>query len=540
MAKEQDLAQLREEYLQLSARISRFSLVSLLLLFLLVMAFSRAFSRINGAEVRALIARIEHLRPVSEREPELSYVFSVLLRNERSAPSEGQAQPKEVSPLEPKQAAEEQKELEEKMEGLAEEWFSIHSSILGTPMNLDLRYWILLLPLLIGGGAVYLYILRVKQAVVAAIAAHFLEKTDAAEESILDRLLFEKPDGSSAYARFPARLEAFACIASVVSLSGYFLLVALPLWPLWDKAYPSILLEGLVTGTVYVAAGCLLIRSRLWHQAEDLTGVFRPQTWIDRSRLGLIKPRRWLSRLPNPLRQPRRKMLVGSALVLLTLFLSMTTSCLSDREDLNATRAKGYEVVLAQEDWMNWFTSTLVENDPWFKDDLGGLTPQMDRAAYTLSLILAIATLILLAIPAVSQNSQWWRRLALLAGCLGIYYLSDLFYVNTFRYPFPAETLVYHFSWVVPTILLVRFRFSLREDVRTRWLPLRRILLVLFLPGIFGSIYLLGVMTLAFSVYGYPVFLLGILLVAWGYQQLVNRFLPLPSAPSHTLHTAGR
>ncbi|HEX5716274.1 MAG TPA: hypothetical protein VF179_08950 [Thermoanaerobaculia bacterium] len=516
MATERNLADLREEYRNLASQSFRIGWVSVLSLLLLVIAFSRAFSRVDSAEVDDLLKGINDLSKNTRREPEISYVFRGLFDKIQTAGRNFQTLPDDVEPEGSEQAEEKQRALEIKLDRLAEEWFSIDSSILGTPLNLDLRYWIVLLPIVIGGGGGLLYILRVKQSIVAAVAARLLERAEPSERPVLDRLLFEGP-GSTAYSTFPAQPETIAYLGAVVGLSGYLLSVALPVWPLWEGVGPSLLLSALVAGTVYVSAICITIRSRLWQQAQDLAEVSRPPGWSDRAGAWLARPRGWLARR-NPFRQPRRKLLAGGSLVLLTLILTMATSC---DEQGNELEAKGYELIFPSEEWMDWPTSSWVEKDPWFQADLGGLSSQMDRAAYVLALALAMTALAVTFNRTVLQSPRALRVLALLAGSLLVYFLSDLAAIIAMA-SFPGAALVYHFLWVIPLFLLLRFRFSKHEGNRARWSTTRRALLVLYLPGVFASFTTLYFFVVFFGVLGYPVFYLGLIPLSLGYLQLAD------------------
>lgn len=527
MVNGQNLPKLREEHRQLSSEISRLAIVSILLLFLLVMVFSRAFSRVNEDKVRDLIHRIEQLQKTSGEAKDLSYVFGSSGAFFMSPDEKIEATREETQ-----RAAAEQKRLEQELESQAEAWFSIEISILGSSLTLDLRYWIALLPLLVGGGGGYLYVFHVKRAIVAALAARVLEEAGPDESSILDRLLFDKSRGSAAYSAFPDQIEAFAYIATVLGLLGYLLSVVSSIWPLWDEIGPSVLLSGMVATAVYVTGGCLFIRSRLWRQAQDLTGIVPPPVWRPRRQPFLETSRRWLSRL-NPLRQPRRKLLTGGALILLTLGLSVTSSC----ENGEVVKAKGYELVLAQEEWMVWPTAELVDNDPWFPADLGGFSPRMDQVVYLISLLLAASTLVLLCRPHVLDGARWMPLVSLLAGCLLAYFLSDLLTVIA-QFSIPGKSLVYHFSWILPAFLLARFRFARSEELRSRWPTLYRTLLVIYLPALFASLSFLFILILISEV-GYYVFLLGIFLLARGYLQLVPHTVEQPAISQGALAAPG-
>jgi hypothetical protein len=164
-----------------------------------------------------------------------------------------------------------------------------------------------------------------------------------------------------------------------------------------------------------------------------------------------------------------------------------------------------------------------------------GLLPQefvrasvnyLGRGVYSFAIVAAVFTLLLLVVAWV-HRPQWLRKrklltaMAALTGTIALFALADYAWVGLGVFIFwPEPALLWVFAWLVPVILWLRFALSSQPSVKARWPRVRSGLVILYLPLVLchSGLVILGV--LETGLWGLPVYLFGVLLLASGYLRL--------------------
>jgi hypothetical protein len=332
---EKELDVLGKEQEKLSGTISRFALITFALLLSFVVAFSRAYQKIDAGEVRSQVAEARRLGHISGESPDLSYIY-LLFPEEAHA-----AAPITREPTQQEMAAATQKRLliEKALEEQAKTWFNIKVAALGSSLEIDLRYCIFLLPLLFWASAVRLHLLMRKEYTVRELASHIVRSADAAEATRLDHLLYDQsPRSPTAYARQPARIERAAYLAAVGATLAYLFIDGRNFWILWGWTNLGKIAGVLASITFYLWLYCHAATLRLDAQLQSMVGLSPRTCWTDKLRDRLS---RWSAKVRAPLRaRPRLSMSTGCLLISTTLLLGMARSC-----DNQSVRYKGYELL---------------------------------------------------------------------------------------------------------------------------------------------------------------------------------------------------
>jgi hypothetical protein len=510
-----DLERLREEHQQLASRLSRLALIGISLLFVLVNAFARAYGRVNGEEVRVALQDIKQLEKISGERPNLPYILQVFSDSSDSEKEEepaeqaaSEASPSESQPVDveaKRRALERQHVIALELEKKADEWFTISPSLLGTSLEIDVRYWILLLPVLFLAMGSYFYIGRIKLMLLRRIGAYRLQHGPD-DGTVLDHLLFRAGWGrSTSYLQHPAQLENFLFRLGILGLILQLIIAGWPFWSSLDKNLLRGLLSVLAILIFYVAAYARSAARGLEMEVADLLGQTPRVALVDRIGIKMLEWSRRASRLPR--RRPHISLTGGSLLTLLSLALATATSC-------NAGPRKGYELILGLNDAL-WFTA----------DGFSGISDQfLGRTIYTASQVVALLTIALLVASSFNsrlRQRKWpcawlWRAsgivsLFLLVDCgivapLGVSILSDML------------RLIY---WVVPVCLWYFYTLTKKTERRDRWPAVRSALLVLYTPVLILAIPTL-VSKARSGLTGLPVYLTGFFLLTAGYLGLAE------------------
>lgn len=330
---ESELKLLREEQRRLATAISRFSFVSLALVLLFVIAFSRAYDQIDVSDVRRQVAEVRRLGRISSKGPDLSYVYLLFPESALAIDT------KQYSVAEQVAARNSRLALEKSLEEQAKKWFMVKISALGSDLEFDLRYWIFFLPLLLWASALRLGILTEKEQAVKDIAANIVTKSDAKEITRLDRLLFgDTPGSATPYARQPVRIERLAYISCLTISLVYLFVEGWHFWRLWGPANLLKIAGVLASITFYLYIYGRAVRLSIASQAQTFTEVTPYRHRFVKTREFL---KRFADRTFSPVRRrPRLSISTGSLLVVLTLFLGVARSCDSD-----STRYTGYDLL---------------------------------------------------------------------------------------------------------------------------------------------------------------------------------------------------
>lgn len=362
-----------------------------------------------------------------------------------------------------KLAAECQRKLEADLESSAQKWFGVEPPIPGVKMNLDLRYWIFILPPLFFLSAIYLHILRMKIELLKAVAASRLSHANWAEITEVDRLYFE---GNSPYMRFPSNMGAGIFIACYLFLPVYLFLSGASFWSYWATSSLVVLGFVIMSFALYSFSYAHFVTVRVNREISRLTNLPIKHTFTDKA---LGKSKHILQRVAHLL-NPRIPLSSGALLILLTLWLTITkTGC-------EATPYKGYQVLLGEEG-ADWYTSLgLFEGTSLFLSTIG-------RVTYAMALMLAAVTILIIIIPrmypTMERNARLRKALLAIAGAVLILGIIDF---STQSGLFPVQEGVIRLT-ISAVILGVWIRLALSDEKRRqKWIRIRPPLLIFSIP----------------------------------------------------------
>lgn len=432
-----DLDALRSECEELSKKRFRAAFVSLVLLFVTVLAFTRAFQRIDEGEARTRIDEIAKLARTADTTIfDVSYVFERALAEAIDSHA-GVPAAKDGAELVAARRQLETKSSE--LEQLAAKWFSIELPLGGANVELDLRHWLPLLPLILWASWAYLGIAGAKLRVVRQLAGT-LVTTDG---SPLDRLHFS---GSQTYTKYPDVLAARTYGVIVVVLIGYFVIVGAPMWQLLVSGDGELVplygfvLELLLVPSYFVAALISWTHWRLHREAAAIAGAaatpLRSERLLQWLRRGAGRVTSWLGRVP------RTVVTIGSAAVIISPFTMLAKTCDEDPRS-------GADLLLGRND-VNWFTSGTLFNESWL--------PHLGRAFYAATILLALVVL-----TSAIKRSLWLRaapRLRPFAAAAALFMLVETGYVFFVSGWFLGNDPIRIAAVVVPLLLLRRGRLS--------------------------------------------------------------------------------
>ncbi len=523
-----DLEELTKEHKDLSDQLRRAAILSLTVLALFVISFSRACQKANGEEAKEIMCQLKKTAIKTDQAADVSYIFEKFdfsdavcfepctAHSPGPVPSPTPLSFTEPSPtpetptLETKVALKCQKELEAKLEKSAETWFGVEAPIPGVKVNLDLRYWVfVLLPWFFLTG-IYLHTLRLKQRLVAALGTHRLSTAKA--EAVLDvhRLYFDK---QSPYTRFPGGLTGLTFVLIYLLLPVYLLATSFPFWAYWGGS--SLFGIGLVFGalTLYAVAYCHSVTNRLNGEIARLTNGPAPGNFINAvsSRVKNV-----VQRVARRL-SPRIPLSTGSALLFLTLGLTIS----QDSCDENLKTYRGYDILVGKED-AHWYSSLA-----WL-DPRATFASVQGRVLYTVALSLALIVILLVVIPWLYRKLNHARfRQTLLAIAGAIVFLSIIDF---------AGAHVYFALWSGPAGLIlclillaiwIRYSFSRKEALKEKWKRVRAALAVMSIPFLVMA-WLFVFQNLVLP--GLIVYFFGVHILFVGLVHIQYRFVSLPPA----------
>lgn len=484
----ENLEALRSECEALSKKRFRAALTTLLVLFLAVIVFTRAFWRIDRDEVHQQLSHLVTLAKAAETKPNLSYIFSQKF-DEMARESEGDLI--SAMPAAPAERNAKQQALAaatDRLEQLAQSWFTLKIWAGGPAFELDPR-WLVLLPLLLWTASVHLGVVGAKLRMARRIGAAQVDRNGAP----FDRLAFAE---RSAYSRYPGVLGARLYVALMVCLLGLFLFVSAPFRELlWGKD------EALLGGTLwpaqvlclityYVAVLIWAVRWRMERQADAILGTETEPFLAVR----LLERVRRVGRNAQSVasRVPRTIVTLGAAAILTSPFTMLATTCRHEPRS-------GADLLFSRDE-ARWFTASDFGES--FIPDLG----RWFYAATILLAIMAIATVVFTA----SGRASWTRaarRLRPFAATAALFMLVEASFVFL-AWIFVLQDVIRIVAVAVPVLLWIRNRR------RERWHSvIRPKLEVLLLPAV-----ILAPMTLirchAFGLTGLPFYFAGMVLLA--------------------------
>ena len=536
-----DLEELTKEHKDLSDQLRRAAILSLTVLTLLVISFARACEKVNGVDARNRVCQIKKVGERSGSTPNISYIFSQFedttctdpclaprvtaaaspgptpsssptpaITNQAVVPestgSEAQAAP---TPTEAQRNSDRecQAKLEAALEASAEEWFGVEAPIPGVKVNLDLRYWVILLPFLFFLSGIYLHTLRMKRRVVEALAAHKLSCVSPEDVSPVSSLYFDK---HSRYKRFPGGLGEAIFITIYLLLPIYLLIVYLSLAEEWSDG--SLLGMSLPFGTLllYSVSYGHLVTNRLHDEIVRVTNQPPPPNFL-RSALNRVKA--VIQSIAKRV-SPRFPISLGSVLLFITLTLTISHNGCADK------RYTGYDIVVGTEG-AEWY---IAQN--FIFETVSSFDATEGRIMYTMVLLLALVSAMLVLIPPFySQLSKKRFRQSLLILSFGAVVLTFKEFSSGYLFLAPWSGLNGLIVWLVFMVCWIWYSLSTQTARRQKWKRIRVPLLVFSIPFMFMAwlyafdhLYLPGLM----------VYLVGVQILFVGLLQIQYRFASLP------------
>ena len=565
MAADRDFEGLRKEHKDLSADLRRGGILILTVLCILAISFARACRKVSGPEVKRTVCQVKELERTSRVDANISYIFdlfdtketcevpcitpaagpdssahqttaatvvpaspspsSAVIENPISSGSpaqnvspisatpeslpatESSPQKKDPTAAEKKQAADCQAQLEGNLEDSAQKWFGVKAPIPGVDISLDLRYWIFILPPLYFLSGIYLHALRKKLELLRTLGAQRLKTAKPDEITSLDRLYFE---ADPVYLRSPSNLATMLFVACYLFLPVYLVYRGAPFWTYWEAESLEMIIFGFLVLTLYSVSYAHLVTNKIDQEIAGITNRPLSHNWI---RSLLAAAGQFIRGLASRV-SPRLPLLIGSTLVLLTLFLTITQS------GCEVKRYSGYQVVLGEQG-ADWFTAVglfgAVSSFSW-----------VWRVIYCVSLMLAFVVLILILVPRLYRllsRNRFRKAVLTLAGALLFLTITD-FATRVGEIPFVLITCA--------IITGVWFRYSLSTQLTRREKWRRRIrpaLLVfvtpfLILSGMFLVQYLILIGLLVYFV-GINILFFGLLQVEYLVSQEWEKLGPV-------------
>jgi hypothetical protein len=373
---DKELESLREADEKLTAQISRASFLRLVMVFLLMLLFVKGISQERDtADVTDLIARIQTIEGQTAQ-PKALDPITCLFGAPEWPDSNGDSNVKTLNDL--------GRQLYTKYNQI----FQIKLSALGTETNVDLRILVVTLPVWLAFAYIYIRLLRYKHQALLAICGWHSQRIAADEISSLNRLLYTGEPRRNLYRKYPSILVQYAFWGTVLA----FWAIILVTWEELKTVEASIFLisfDVVMTGAIYSFVYTRYTGRKLLRQVHETFGRELPADAFTRIS-------QWASVAWK--RRPRPSLVVGSLLVLVTLFLNTAQlSCgragSSRKGDTKETQAvktvtpyrPGYELILNRADWptaIGWLFSSLTP----FENSIG-------RWMYSIAELLATAAL---------------------------------------------------------------------------------------------------------------------------------------------------
>lgn len=499
-----DLQDLRSEYADVSKRLTRVALLTLAILLVAVVAYTRAFAKLRENDVRDRLASIQNLmneiNKTKKTKPDVSYVFAWSLQMPKEEPFSG------LEVLDQPAATYSGHEAElvrqaEKLETDAGSWFKVKFSLLGSSIEGDLRYWILLLPLFLLCANFYLAVTREKALIIERVANAHIHKLPSDQPArLLDQLFFSE---RSSYTRYPSRLGSVSFVLISAALVGYLVFISSVIWHQWDPALIGSFVWTTLIVVCWAAAYCCWIGEKLETQADGIVSAIhqvsagpRLHRWLTST---LMRWRQWAKKGP--------RLTLSSGLALLTVSLLLPLA------KCGGTTFSGFDVLRGKDrSGESSFGAWFVQDSPNSYSDL-----YISRFAYVT--VIAFAATALLALMVSLIRRGYLSRYAKFAAPFGLLLAWYVIIDAAFAYPvtriFWAADVVRTLLFLIPLCFWIRWPGMKREAVHRRRERLFSLLIAAYLPAlILGPVSLTELAVR--GVPGYDAFFFGTLLVALG------------------------
>lgn len=421
----QNLDDLRKEYKELSDYSVRVGVVFLTILSLLVISFTRAWNRVQSADVAEALCKIQKANALSQQAAnedenvscpiQLSYIFGDVDDHKSSCqwPCADVTDPigdpvavylwdttdkLKLDYPKLKRSCDCQRKLERDLETQAEGWFQVKAPIPGMDTNIDLRYWMALFPIGFILSGLYLFILRKKQMVLSVTASKRMKDLDPDQITRLDHMYFES---DSAYTTFPS---------SITYLLFVLCYLFLPLYLVYVTVYPGShrgldVTDGFsfILPLLFYAIAYGYYVSRRFD--EQISKITEGQTPTNKFRSGLAAISGWIGRVAQRV-SPRVTLIVGATLILLSLFGRIG--------GLGNFITVGYQFVL-QPDRQHPFPSLGIYQGP-----------RIDWAIYVSLLALSILVILFVLFPRLYRMLDRNGARTILVGLAGAGFVINL------------------------------------------------------------------------------------------------------------------
>lgn len=474
---DKDLEVLRKEYTGLTKSLTRLSYIRIAVLFLFAFAFASASSKINSVDNAQIQAISDQLNNDLQKNLKLNFQVDPGQFIGGSCPADTGARlrsPKSNSTVDASQYV----QLIRKLCDLYNAAFTFPVDLFGTKVELDLRNWIYVLPILYWFSAVYFCLLRMKCKSIAWLAGRSVQ-SDSTKVSTLDSLLFSGDLArGTEYARIPWQFLSIFLSLFTVSIFVYFAVVTAPFWTKLDDSVfyqlgHVVVIFSLLTG-VYVAG----VRGRLEDQIQGqpgcLSGMLQSYWRKSTASIWALLKKSKLSGLLQ--RFPNAYLTSGAILMLVTLGLGISLGGCDSYE--------GYKLVFWKK-YPPWSSGDIYTLSDWGRH----LHLASVLASYLISLALAVVTLVLILVS-IRYRGVWnYRKLTgpifVISAGIGGSLLAQLGYLYSMTANVESPALpALRFVWILNSaaifIMWCRFTFGAAYG-NVRW-PSVSLLVILYVP----------------------------------------------------------
>lgn len=570
---DKELELLRQANKNLSNSFSRFALISLAIYGFIIFTFAHAFKQIDD---KGITEKLQEIDKFSDTTGEtawslkahpfedfflLSYFFepsqsikglkswrsiTILLFNPHPKPSKDTSKNKNDALLIQKKNAEEIRKI-------YNDAFKTELGFSAVKIPIDLRNWAPILPLFLLISIVYLYILRKKRKLINMAISHIIQnikKSNPDSVTTIDLLTFsDNPFSTTEYSRHPRQLLECLYMASIVWITIYFLFILMPILKNISFFVSIVFFPFVFLSVYYAIAYSLYVSTRLQRQFETQIGLIYPLNFfIKFSKKYKEKCQQMATKI-----KPRLLLTSGSLLTLLTLFLAMSISMSISIKGCNKIAISGYDIVVGKDEfkssdsfilgskggslqiidesiktlWITVFGESLFESsENYYK--FVQFHQTIARIAYTVSLVLAIVTVLLVIISFkktnVFQNNHFNAWFFKISGAISLFFIADLDFILITP---SLKIIILIIYYLIPIILWFTLGFSIKESKIKRWIICRNTLFILvilplflLLPFLFIPLIVLLGMTGVKLALGNLSLLVGTQLICLGYMQL--------------------